>query len=350
MTSDDENDVVVTLGEIMLRLKAPGVERLFQGPVLEASFGGSEANVAATAATLGRRARFVSAVPANAAGDAAIRFLRSLDVDTSCIARKGERLGIYFLETGSGPRPSAVIYDRAGSSINDLAPGDVDWDRAFSGAAWFHVSGITPALSEPAARLTIEAIGQARNRGVPVSCDLNHRKNLWRWGKPATEVMNDIARHVDVLVANEEDIQASLGIDAGVDVHGGTLDEDKYRDLCERVAARHPGLQAITVSLRKSHSADHNDWSAMCHVPGEGATFTSRVHELRDIVDRVGAGDAFAGAFIVARLDGKGYRDALEFAVAASALKHTIPGDVNRATRAEIDRLVQGDTAGRVRR
>ena len=339
---------VVTFGEIMLRLKSPGHERLFQAPRLEATFGGAEANVAASLASFGITASFVSALPANAVGDACVGELRRFGVDVSHLRRQGDRVGIYYLETGANQRPSKVVYDRAHSAIAEARPGDFDWDTIFAGADWFHVSGITPAISASAAELCLEAVQRARALGVTVSCDYNYRKNLWKYGKRASEVMRELVRHVDVGIANEEDCQKSLGVELDVDVAAGALDSRRYEALAERVLAEFPNLKLQVISLRESHSADRNGWSAVLHNRNE--FLVSRHYEISDIVDRVGGGDSLAAGLIYGLL---GYRDdarALEFAVAASCLKHSIPGDFNRVSVAEVEALMNGEGSGRVQR
>jgi len=339
---------VVTLGEIMLRLKAPGNERLLQSPSFEATFGGGEANVAVSLANFGLDAAFVSALPRNALGDAAVAELRRFGVDTQRVVRQGERLGVYFLEAGANQRPSKVVYDRAHSSIATATPDDFDWDDVFADAGWFHVTGITPALSASAAELSLEAARQARARGVPVSCDYNYRKNLWRYGRAAPEVMRELVTHVTVGIANEEDCQKSLGIESDVDVGSGELDADKYRRLAERVLEAFPNLERQAITLRESRSADHNGWGACMH---DGTTFrVSRHYEITDIVDRVGGGDAFAAGLVYGLLTYDDDASALEFAVAASCLKHSIPGDFNRVTVPEVEALMAGDASGRVQR
>ncbi len=339
---------VVTLGEIMLRLKAPGHERLFQSPALEATFGGAEANVAVSLANYGMAASFVTALPDNAVGDACVRELRGFGVDVSRIRRRGERVGIYFLETGANQRPSKVVYDRAGSSIATARPGDFDCDSILDGADWFHVSGITPAISESAAELTLEAVQKARAMGVTVSCDYNYRKNLWKYGKRAPEVMREIVSHVHVGIANEEDCQKALGLETDVDVDGGTLEHEKYRVLAERVLDAFPNLEKQVITLRESRSADHNDWSAVLH--NREAFLVSRSYGITDIVDRVGGGDSFAAGLIYGLLTYHDDARALDFATAASCLKHSIPGDFNRVSVGEVEALMAGDASGRVQR
>jgi 2-dehydro-3-deoxygluconokinase len=341
---------VVTLGEVMLRLKSPGFERMFQSPMLEATFGGAEANVAASLAQFGVHARFVSAIPENNIGDACMASLRSFGVDTSMVKRQGERLGVYFLENGANQRPSRVTYDRAGSSISTARASDVDWDAVFEDADWFHISGVTPAISASAAELSMAAALAARERGLTVSCDYNYRKNLWRYGKKAPEVMRELVACAHVGIANEEDCQKALGIevDVDVDVHIGYLGRDKYRMLAERVLDEFPNLKRQIITLRESHSADRNGWSAVLH--NRRDFLSSQQYEITDIVDRVGGGDSFAAGVIYGlRAYGDDLR-ALEFATAASCLKHSIPGDINRVSVAEVEALVAGDASGRVKR
>jgi 2-dehydro-3-deoxygluconokinase len=339
---------VVTFGEIMLRLKPPARERLFQSPMLEATFGGGEANVAVSLANYGVPVSFVSAVPANPLGDAAIAELRRFGVDTSQVQRRGERLGLYFLEAGANQRPSKVTYDRAYSSLATAGPGDFDWDRILAGAEWFHITGITPALSASAAELSLEAVRQARAKGIQVSCDYNYRKNLWRYGREAPEVMRELVRHITVGIANEEDCQRSLGIELDVDVHAGELDPERYRALAERMLEVFPNLEKQAITLRESRSADHNGWGA-CLYNGRDLN-DSRRYEIKDIVDRVGGGDSFGGGLIYGLLTYGDDRRALEFAAAASCLKHSIPGDLNRVSVGEVEALMGGEESGRVQR
>lgn len=339
---------VVTLGEIMLRLKSPAFERLFQSPVLEASFGGAEANVAVSLVQYGVNAAFVSAIPANQVGDACESELRKFGVDTGLIRRQGSRLGIYFLEAGANQRPSKVTYDRGGSAIASAKPSDFDWDAVFAGATWFHVTGVTAAISQSAADLCIEAARQARARKITVSCDYNYRKNLWKYGKTAPEVMRELLKHVQIGIANEEDCQAALGIDVHVDAASGTLETEKYRAIAERVLETFPSLERQAITLRESRSADVNVWSACLH--NRSDFLVSRRYEITDIVDRVGAGDSFGAGLIYGLLAYRDDRTALEFATAASCLKHSIPGDFNRVTVAEVEALMKGDSSGRVQR
>jgi 2-dehydro-3-deoxygluconokinase len=339
---------VVTLGEIMLRLKAPGHERLFQSPTLEATFGGAESNVAVSLANFGLDAAFLTALPPGPVGDAAVAELRRFGVDTSLVVRRGERVGIYFLEAGANQRPSRVVYDRTHAAVAGLEPSELDWDRVFQGASWFHISGITPALSATAAELSLEAVRQARAHGVTVSCDYNYRKNLWKYGRTAPEVMRELVTHVDVGIANEEDCQKSLGLEVSVDVRSGVLDVEEYRRLAADVMAAFPNLRMQIISLRESRSADHNGWGACLF---DGSEFlVSRRYEITDIVDRVGGGDAFAAGLVYGLLTGDDRVRALEFATAASCLKHSIPGDFNRVGVAEVEALLGGDASGRVQR
>lgn len=338
----------VSFGEVMLRLKPPGAERFFQSPVLEATFGGGEANVATALARFGCDSAYVSVIPANAIGDACVGELRRQGIDTSLVVRKGSRLGIYFLEGGAAQRPSVVIYDRAGSAIAEAKKGDIDWDRAFSGASWFHVTGITPAISAGAAELALEAVAAAKEKGLTVSCDLNYRKNLWKYGKSAPEVMGELVRHVDVAIANEEDCQKALGVSVPVDVESGRLETAQYRVLAEKVMAGYPNLTHLAITLRESRSADENGWSGVLATKRE--FLVSRKYDIRDIVDRVGTGDTFAAGLIYGLACLPTPREALEFAVAASCLKHSIPGDLPLLSVAEVTSLAAGSGSGRVQR
>ena len=339
---------IITFGEIMLRLKSPGSERLFQSPTLEATFGGGEANVAVGLARFGLEAAFVSMIPPNRIGDACVAELRRQGVDTSRIVRKGKRLGIYFLEAGANQRPSVVIYDRSHSAISEAVRGEIPWDGVFSGAGWFHISGITPAISESAALLSLEAVLKGKEKGLTVSCDLNYRKNLWKYGRKAQEVMTEIVRHVDIVMANEEDCQMALGISADADVESGKMDTDPFRRLTDQVLERFPDMGKIAVTLRESHSADHNGWSAVLNNRSE--FLVSRKYDIRNIVDRVGTGDSFAAGLIYGFHELKTDREALEFAVAASCLKHSIPGDLPLLSVGEVQALVGGQGSGRVQR
>jgi 2-dehydro-3-deoxygluconokinase len=338
----------LSFGEIMLRLKPPGNERFFQSPSLEATFGGGEANVAVALANFGLSAGFISAMPQNELGDAAIRELRGFGVDTTAVLRAGSRIGIYFLETGANQRPSKVVYDRAGSSMAEAKPGDFDWDRILAGAKWLHITGITPALSQSAADLSFEAVKSAKSLGLTVSCDFNYRGKLWKYGKSAIEVMSELVKFVDVGIANEEDCQKSLGVTVDVDVGSGKLDRAKYEALSEKMMEIWPNLSVMAITLRESMSAERNGWSA-CLRDHNGFR-SSRRFEITDIVDRVGGGDSFASALIYGLSMYDDRQQSLEFAVAASCLKHSISGDFNRVSVAEVQNLMGGDASGRVQR
>jgi len=339
----------LSFGEIMLRLKTPGHERFFQSPVFEATFGGGEANVAVALSNYGLDSGFVTALPDNDIGQHAVNELRRFGVDTSGIRRSGDRVGIYYLESGANQRPSKVIYDRARSSICEAGPGDFDWANIFAGARWLHITGITPALSHSAADLSLECVKEAKKAGLTVSCDFNFRGKLWTYGKSAPEVMRELVKYVDVGIANEEDCQKSLGICVDVDVESGELDTAKYEALSQKVLDIYPDMQTIAITLRESHSADRNGWSACLRERG-GDFKLSRHYEITDIIDRVGGGDSFASALIYGLNAYEDRQQSLEFAVAASCLKHSILGDFNRVTVAEVEKLMSGDGSGRVQR
>lgn len=339
---------VLTFGEIMLRLKAPGHERLMQTPNLEATFGGGEANVAVSLANYGMDASFLSFLPNNAVADACIGELRRFNVDTSRIIRKDGRVGIYYLDAGANQLPSKVIYDRAYSSISLAGPGDVDWNKAFDGVGWMHISGITPAISESLMELSIESVKEAKKRNITVSCDLNYRKNLWKYGKNAQEVMSEMANYCDVLIANEEDVQKSLGITIDVDVESGEIDNAKYEVLGNKVLEKYPNAKMIAITLRESKSADTNGWSTC--INNREKFYVSRHYDINDIIDRVGGGDSFAGGLIYGLNTYDTMEDALEFATAASCLKHSVIGDFNRVTVDDVKKLMAGDGSGRVQR
>ena len=339
----------LTFGEIMLRLKAPGHERFFQSPLLEATFGGGEANVAVSLANYGQDVSFLTVLPKNAIADECVKELRKFGVDTARIVRTDAgRMGIYYLEGGANQLPSKVVYDRAWSAIALAKPGDIDWDAAFAGVDWFHITGITPAISETAMALSLDSVREAKKRGITVSCDLNYRKNLWKYGKKAEEVMGELARYVDVAIANEEDVQKSLGITTDVVVESGSLDRAKYRALGDKVLKAYPNMRMIAITLRESKSADSNGWAACLN---DGKTFyESRRYEINDIVDRVGGGDSFAGGLLYGLTAYGDRQKALEFAVAASCLKHSILGDFNRVSISDVEKLMGGDGSGRVQR
>jgi len=339
---------VLTFGEIMLRLKAPGRERLMQSPLLEATFGGGEANVAVSLANYGMDAAFLTVLPENTLGDACLGELRRFGVDTSRILRGPGRMGIYFLEAGANQLPSKVIYDRADSSIALAGPGTVDWESAFTGVEWFHITGITPAISESLMLLSLESVQEAKKRGITVSCDLNYRKNLWKYGKNVQDVMKELAGYADVLIANEEDVQKSLGITINVDVESGKIDSNKYEILSKKVLDAYPNVKKIAITLRESKSADANGWSACLNNRKE--FIVSKHYDINNIIDRVGGGDSFGGGLIYGLTEGYDCQKALEFAVAASCLKHSIEGDFNAVSVAEVTALAGGDGSGRVQR
>lgn len=337
---------VVTLGEIMLRLSTPDFKRFVQADSFDVTYGGGEANVAAALCNYGLNGTFVTKVPSNPIGQSAINHLRRYGVDTRFIARGGDRLGIYFLETGASMRASQVVYDRAGASIADVDPSEFDWDAILDGADWFHTTGITPALSDKAALLAETALKAAKSRGITTSIDLNYRKKLWSKEK-ARKVMTELCRHVDVCIGNEEDADTTLGFKAAhTDVTKGELDLDGYKDVFRQMREKF-GFKVIASSLRESHSASDNGWSALVY---DGETFHhTRKYQVR-IVDRVGSGDSFASGLIYGLVTGMSMPDAAEFGVAASAIKHTIPGDLNHATLSEVKDLLKGDGSGRVQR
>ncbi|MFD0749356.1 PfkB family carbohydrate kinase [Mucilaginibacter calamicampi] len=337
---------VVTLGEIMLRLSTPDFKRFVQSDSLEVTYGGGEANVSAALCNYGLNGVFVSKVPNNAIGQSAINHLRRYGVDTQFVARGGDRLGIYFLETGASMRASQVIYDRAGASIADVDASEFDFDKIFEGADWFHTTGITPALSDKAAALTLAALKAAKAKGVTTSIDLNFRKKLWSKEK-ARVVMTELCQYVDVCIGNEEDADTTLGFTSeGTDVTKGELNLDGYKSVFKQMKDKF-GFKYIASTLRESHSASDNGWSALVYDGNE--FYHSKQYEVR-IVDRVGSGDSFASGFIFGLVTGMALGDAAEFGVAASALKHTIPGDLNHATLNEVKELVKGDGSGRVQR
>ena len=338
----------ITFGEIMLRLKPLNWERFFQSPLLEATFGGGEANVAVGLARFGLNVVYVSVIPDNSIGDACIRELRRQDIDTSLIVRKGNRLGIYFLEAGANQRPSVVIYDRSHSAIAEASPGDINWDKVFDGASWFHISGITPAISLSASELSLEAVKKAKEKGITISCDLNFRKNLWQYGKSAPEVMGELVKYVDIALGNEEDCQKSLGIKMDIDVESVKFQTEKYRRLTDNVLGLYSNIKKIAITLRESNSADYNGWSAVLNNRKE--FLISKKYEIHNIVDRVGGGDAFAAGLIYGFDNLNSDKEALEFAVAASCLKHSIPGDLPLISVKEVESLVKGAGTGRVQR
>lgn len=337
---------IVTLGEIMLRLSTPGNQRFVQSDSFDVCYGGGEANVAVSLANYGHEAYFVTKLPEHEIGQSAVNALRRYGVHTDFISRGGKRVGIYFLETGASVRPSKVIYDRAGSSIAEAEPSDFDFDKIMEGAQWFHWSGITPAISDKAAKLTLLACETAKRHGVTVSVDLNFRKKLWTKEK-AQSVMRPLMQFVDVCIGNEEDAEACLGFKPDADVLAGETDADGYKGIFKAMAETF-GFKYVVSTLRESLSASHNGWKAMIY---DGKEFyKSRHYDLFPIVDRVGGGDSFAGGLIHGLLTKSAQGEALEFAVAASALKHTINGDFNMVSAAEVENLADGDASGRVQR
>ncbi len=340
---------IVTLGEIMLRLKAPGFERFLQSAAFEATFGGGEANVAVSLANYGMDASYVTVLPDNDIAAACIRELRSFGVDTrDILLKKDGRIGVYYVEGGANQRPSKVIYDRANSCIAQADATTFDFDKIFAGADWFHITGITPAISQSAAELALAAVRAAQERGVTVSCDLNYRKNLWKYGVDVKTVMQEMVKYVDVVIANEEDCQKTLGLENGAEVESGELDTEKYRALAMKLMQTYPNVKKVAITLRESKSASHNDWSA-CICDGK-EFYVSKKYEIKNIVDRVGGGDSFSGGLVYGLLNYDTNAEALEFAVAASCLKHSLFGDYNRMTVKEVETLMGGDGSGRVQR
>ena len=341
---------IVTFGEIMMRLAPPGFQRFIQARSFDVTYAGGEANVAVSLANYGEEAEFVTRLPKNELGEACRAFLRTFGVNTGHVAWGGDRLGIYFLETGAAQRASKVVYDRAGSAIAAIQPGMVDWKAVFAGADWFHWTGITPAISEGAALACAEAIQVARQMGVTVSCDLNYRAKLWKWGKKAGEVMSELVAGCDVAIGNEEDAEKVFGIKAPEsDVTAGKVDAGHYRFVCEELVKRFPSLKTVAITLRGSISASHNTWSGVLWK--EGGFYGAPTYEIVPIVDRVGGGDSFMGGLIFGLRHYAGDAGkALRFAVAASCLKHSIPGDFNLVSIAEVETLMGGDASGRVSR
>lgn len=341
---------VITFGEVMLRLAAPGNERFIQSPVLSATFGGGEANVAVSLANYGIPVSYITRLPDNDLGMACIKELRGLGVGTEHIVTGGERMGIYFLETGAVNRASKVIYDRSHSALSEIEPGMIDWDRVFEDAGWFHWTGITPAVSESAALVCLEAIDRATKKGLTVSTDLNYRNKLWKWGKTAREVMPELVQGCDIILGNEEDAAMALNIHPdGVDVTKGEVEAEAYLSVSKKIMKLVPRCRMVITTLRGSISASHNTWSGVLY---DGSTlYRAPEYNITHMVDRVGGGDSFMGGLIYGLLTyGDDMQSALEFAVASSSLKHTIYGDYNRVTVAEVEKLMGGDASGRVTR
>lgn len=337
---------VITFGELMLRLAPEGYLRFVQSDKYEATFGGAEANVAVSLANYGLHAAFVSKLPTHEIGQAAVNSLRKFGVDTSLVVRGGERVGIYYCEKGASQRPSKVVYDRAYAAIAMAARSDFDWDKIFDGADWFHFTGITPALSDEMAVICEDACRAAKERGITISCDLNYRKKLWSKAK-AGEVMDKLCHYIDYCIANEEDAKDVFGIEAdNTDIYGGKLDRDGYISVAKKLTDRF-GFKGVAITLRESKSANDNDWSAMLYTGGQA--YFSKKYSMH-IVDRVGGGDSFGAGLIYSLVNGYEAQRTIEFAVAASCLKHTIEGDYNMVSVAEVENLAGGDASGRVQR
>ena len=341
---------VVTFGEVMMRLSPPGLLRFTQARSFDVIYGGGEANVAVALANFKVPADFVTRLPANDLGDACLNYIRQFGVGTDKVVRGGERLGIYFLEMGAVQRGSKVVYDRANSSISTVAPGMIDWEKVFADACWFHWTGITPAISKGAAETCLEAVKKAKELGLTVSSDLNYRAQLWKWGKTAREVMAELVKYADVAICNEEDADKVFGIKAlGADVQTGKIDAERYLQVSEKLVEMFPNLKKIAVTLRGSISASHNTWSGVLYA--DKKFYAAPTYQITHIVDRVGGGDAFAAGLIYGLLKfGNDYQKALNFAVAASCLKHTIFGDENIASVEEVEKLAAGVTSGRISR
>ncbi len=341
----------ITFGEIMLRLSPPPFYRILHTRSFDVTFGGAEANVAVSLAQFGLPVEFVTRLPKNDIGDLCVNTLRSVGVGTRHIQRGGDRLGIYYLEFGAAQRGSKVIYDRANSSIATIKPGMIDWKALFAetNAGWLHWTGITPAISESAAAACLEAIKAAREAGVTVSADLNYRANLWKWGRKASEVMPEMVALCDVAIGNEEDAEMVFGIKApDTDVKSGKVSADAYTYVCQELNQRFPVLKTIAITLRGSISASHNTWSGMLW--DQGAVYTAPTYDIEHIVDRVGGGDSFMGGLLYGLHTYPDKQQALNFAVAASCLKHSIMGDFNVVTVSEVEKLMKGDASGRVSR
>ena len=337
---------IITLGEIMLRLSTPGHTRIVQSDSFDVNYGGGEANVAVSLANYGHDAYYVTKLPKHEVGQAAVNALRRYGVHTDYIVRGGNRVGIYYLESGSAMRPSKVIYDRADSAIAQAQLNDFDFDAIMEGADWFHFSGITPAISDSAAQLTLIACKKAKEHGVKVSCDLNYRKKLWTVEK-AQSIMTPLMEYVDVCIGNEEDAQNCLGFKPDADVEAGNTAADGYYNIFKQMKEKF-NFEYVVSTLRESYSASHNGWKALIYDGNE--FYESKHYDIEPIVDRVGGGDSFSGGLIHGLLTMDNMKDALEFAVAASALKHTINGDFNLVSKEEVESLAKGNASGRVQR
>ena len=340
---------LVTFGEIMLRLSTPGFQRFTQASSFDVNYGGGEANVAASLANFGLASRFVTRLPENDIGRACRMELDRYGIDTSHIQTGGERLGVYFLETGAVARPSKVIYDRSHSAFSEVKTNTFDWDTIFEDAQWFHWTGLTPAVSQEAADVCLEAIKAANRKGITVSCDLNYRKNLWKYGKKASEVMPELVAGCDIVLGNEEDAWMVLGIQPeGVDIESGQVNAEAYRSVSQQIIKQYPRVQKVITTLRGSVSANHNTWSGVLY-DGE-KLHIAPTYDITHIVDRVGGGDSFMAGLIYGLLTYQNDQKALNFATAASCLKHTIHGDFNQVTSEEVEKLMGGDASGRVSR
>ncbi|HME56304.1 MAG TPA: sugar kinase [Candidatus Lokiarchaeia archaeon] len=343
---------VITFGEIMMRLSTPGFQRFAQARGFDAIYAGAEANVAIALSNLGVPADYITRLPDNDLGDSCINFLRQFGVGTGKIIRGGDRLGIYFVEMGASQRGNKVIYDRANSSFATIDPSMIDWNDVLEDACWFHWTGISPAVSKEAADACMAAVVAAKEKGIPVSCDINYRGKLWKWGQSASDVMAGLMPHVDVLVGNEEDAEKVFGIKAaGVDVEAGAVDASAFEDVAKNIMAMFPGLKVVAFTLRGSINATHNTWSAILY-DGE-KSYTAPIYDITDIVDRVGAGDSFSAGLIYGMLkfdDEERLQKTLDFATAISCLKHTIPGDSVIVKIEEIEDLMKGKTSGRISR
>ena len=339
---------IVTFGELMLRLQPFNYERFVQAQQVEFTFGGGEANVAVSLANYGMDASFVTKLPAHAIGQAAVNSLRRYGVDTTKIVRGGDRVGIYYNEKGASQRGSVCIYDRANSAISQATTADFDWDAIFEGVDWFHFTGITPALGANVVEICREACKAAKAKGIKISCDLNYRGKLWTRAQ-AREAMTDLCQYVDVCISNEEDAKDVFGIEAeATDIYGGTLNHEGYKSVAKQLADKF-NFEMVAITLRESHSAFDNGWSAMLYNVANDEYCFSKKYDLH-IIDRVGGGDSFGGGLIYSVLSGKNTQEAVEFAVAASALKHSIGGDYNMVTVAEVEKLAGGDGSGRIQR
>ena len=341
--------IYASFGEIMLRFSPLGFERFMQSSMVNATFGGGEANVAASLALQGLQSRFITVLPENTLGREAERFLKGFGVDTTKASFKEKsRIGTYYMEKGANQRPSKVIYDRENSAIASMESGVIDWDDAFTGCGWYHITGITPALSLNAQKAALNSMKKAHDLGIVVSCDLNFRAKLWNYGVTAPEVMSELAGLSDIVIANEEDCQKSLGIGMDIDPSGGEISEDRYRELSDAVLNAFPNLQIIAITLRESVSASHNRWGAC--INDRSNIYFSKKYDITDIVDRVGGGDSFCAGLICGLSNFETKEEALDYAVAASTLAHSIEGDLNLSSHEEIMNLYKGDSTGRIKR